>query len=97
MCIRDRWIPASVTAVLAAMGMVFCGFLSPAELAASFGADAVIMVAGMMIVGNAVFETGLAESIGCAVLGLKFVVKTEKRFLAAILLMVGFLSAFRCV
>ena len=89
-----QWIPASVTAVLAAMGMVFCGFLSPAELAASFGADAVIMVAGMMIVGNAVFETGLAERIGCAVLGLKFVVKTEKRFLAAILLMVGFLSAF---
>ena len=70
-----QWIPASATALLAAISMVFCRFLSPAELAASFGADAVIMVAGIMIVGNAVFETGLAERIGCAVLNLKFVRK----------------------
>ena len=40
-----QWIPASATALLAAISMVFCRFLSPAELAASFGADAVIMVA----------------------------------------------------
>ena len=35
-----QWIPASATALLAAISMVFCRFLSPAELAASFGADA---------------------------------------------------------
>ena len=58
-------IPLAMTAVIASLLM---GILLPemklADVYSGFAGTTVIMVAGMCIVGNSLFETGMAEKIG---------------------------------
>lgn len=87
-------IPAPVTAVLSALCMMLFGIITPSETISSFGSDTVMMVIGVMIIGNAVLETGLADKIGSTILRSKHIVSSEKKFLAAVLSLVALLSAF---
>lgn len=61
-------IPLAMTAALAALAMGIFGIISPADVYKSFGSTATIMVASMMIIGNAVFENGLAQAMGKKIL-----------------------------
>lgn len=86
-------IPLVATAMVAATAMVLFGIMPASDAYASFGSNVVIMVAGMMIVGNAVFQTGAASKFG-KTLEKTNLVKNERVFIMAICMIVGLLSAF---
>lgn len=87
-------IPLPLTAVLGSLLMMMTGIITPAEAISSFGSDTVLMVVGVMIIGQAVFETGLAERIGYIIIRFKPASKNEKVFLLVVLFVVSLLSAF---
>lgn len=87
-------VPIGVTSILGALAMMLAGIITPAEVVDGFGNDTVMMVAGMVVVGNALCETGLADIIGSLILKIPFIGGNEKMFLAVILLFVTLLSAF---
>ena len=57
-------IPLAMTAILAALAMGIFGIIKPGDVYANFGSLAAVMVASMMVVGNAAFENGLAQAVG---------------------------------
>ena len=59
--------PAGLTAVVGSLLMMIFGIIEPSDVVAPFGSDTVIMVASVLILGSAVFETGAAEIIGSAI------------------------------
>ena len=52
--------PAGLTAVVGSLLMMIFGIIEPSDVVAPFGSDTVIMVASVLILGSAVFETGAA-------------------------------------
>jgi len=78
-------IPLVATAMLASLAMVIFGVMPVQEAYSGFGTNVVMMVAGMMIIGNALFETGVAAKFGDMILHTRFA-KSEKSFM--IMLMV---------
>jgi len=87
-------IPLPLTAILGSLAMMAAGIITPDEAISAFGSDTVMMVAGVIIVGNAVFETGFADRIGNAVFKIKAVQNSERVFLLVIMTMITILSAF---
>lgn len=61
--VLDR-IPLAVTAMAAALAMGIFGVMPLSAVPAGFAATVTMMVAGMMIVGDALFETGVARVVG---------------------------------
>lgn len=57
-------IPMALTASLAAIAMGMFGIIEIKDVYSNFGSLSVIMVGAMMIVGDSVFESGLANVIG---------------------------------
>lgn len=87
-------IPLPLTAMLGALAMMVFGIITPTDAISAFGSDTVMMVADVIIIGNAIFETGLAEKIGGRILKLKVIQGSEKRLLLVIMLLITVLSAF---
>jgi len=87
-------VPIGVTSILGALAMMLAGIITPAEVVEGFGNDTLMLVAGMVVVGNALCETGLADIIGSSILRIPCIGGNEKMFLAVILLFVTVLSAF---
>lgn len=85
-------IPLAATSVCACLAMGIFGVIPFKELYAGFGNDVVVMVVGVMILGEALFESGVAKVIGKKTLDL--VGNNEKTILFAIVLITAFLSAF---
>ena len=85
-------IPSGLTAVIAALVMTAAGIITPSEFVSSFGTDTVIMVASCIILGNAMFETGAANTVGEFLISRSS--KTENRLLMVLILVSGILSAF---
>ena len=63
------------------------------DIYSGFASNNVIMVAGMCIVGDALFKTGMANKIGKA-LGKSAVAKNERTFLIAVVICCTVMSAF---
>lgn len=89
--------PLAVTALLSAFLMAVFGMITPKEILAQFGTGTFFCVPGMMVVGGAIFKTGLAKKIGRLVLR----GRNNERLLIVILivtvtLMSGFLSNTTC-
>lgn len=87
-------IPLAMTAMIASLAM---GILVPemklSDIYSGFSSNNVIMVAGMCIVGDALFKTGMANKIGKA-LGKSAVAKNERTFLIAVVICCTVMSAF---
>ena len=87
-------IPLAMTAMIASLAM---GILVPemklSDIYSGFSSNNVIMVAGMCIVGDALFKTGMANKIGKA-LGKSAVAKNERTFLVAVVICCTVMSAF---
>ena len=87
-------IPLAMTAMIASLAM---GILVPemklSDIYSGFASNNVIMVAGMCIVGDALFKTGMANKIGKA-LGKSAVAKNERTFLIAVVICCTVMSAF---
>ena len=53
-----------IVAMLVVLALMLSGILTPTEALAGFGNTVVIMVAGLLVVGEALDRTGVAQSIG---------------------------------
>ena len=86
-------IPVALTAIIAALAMAISGIIPLTKAYSDFGSVAVVMVASMMVVGNACFENGVAQALGRSLfkLGLG---KNERLLCATMAGFSCFLSAF---
>lgn len=86
-------IPLAMTAMIAALAMGLTGILPIKEVYSSFGASATVFVAAMMIVGNALFENGIADALGKSIFKIKLF-QNERIFIVAVVTVGTILSAF---
>ncbi len=84
-------IPVGLTAFLSAIAMVISGSITPYQIVSAFSSDAVIMVTGCIIMGNAIYETGGADDI-CKFFVMRCA-RSEKRLLLTIILVAAVLSS----
>ncbi|MBQ9989676.1 MAG: SLC13/DASS family transporter [Lachnospiraceae bacterium] len=87
-----KWISATVTAMLGCLMMVLFKVGSFEEIFSGFSSSIVLLMAGAMIVGLAMFNTGTAQLLGRA--AVKFSRGGEKGFLLAICILTGLMSMF---
>lgn len=84
-------IPLGLTATIVAVGLNLTGVLDTAAAFQGYVNSNVILCVGMFVVGQALFETGMANRIGNLVT--RFA-RTERILIAAIMLIVGTMSGF---
>jgi di/tricarboxylate transporter len=87
----DR-LRVDLVGVLALLVLALTGVLGPAEALAGFSDPVVLMIAGLFVVGEGLFQTGVAQALGR--LPARIAGDSEVRLLAAIMVMVALLSAF---
>jgi anion transporter len=88
----SEYIPIAVTSLLACIAMAVFGVIPFTTAFAGFGSDIVFLMAGMITVGNALFETGAAPLMGKRIISL--VGTNEKVFIASLILVAIPISAF---
>ena len=84
-------IPLGLTATIVAIGLNVTGVLDASQTFSGYVNSNVILCVGMFVVGQALFETGMANKIGGVVT--KFA-KNEKILMVAIMVIVGVMSGF---
>lgn len=84
--------PVAVTTLLGMLAMVFSGILTFSEAFSGFSSTAVMLVLGMVIIIDALLESGVAGKIG--VFLSKFIGKNEKLFVVVVFLLSSALSMF---
>ena len=84
-------IPLGLTATIVAIGLNLTGVLTTSETFAGYVNSNVILCVGMFVVGQALFETGMANKIGSLVT--KFA-KSERLLIVAVMTIVGIMSGF---
>ena len=84
-------IPLGLTATIVALGLNLTGVLDSSSTFAGYVNSNVILCVGMFVVGQALFETGMANKIGGIVT--KFA-KSERMLIIAIMVIVGVMSGF---
>lgn len=84
-------IPLGLTATIVAVGLNLTGVLDVETTFQGYVNSNVILCVGMFVVGQALFETGMANKIGSVVT--KFA-KSEKILIIAIMVIVGTMSGF---
>lgn len=84
-------IPLGLTASIVAIGLNLTGVLSSSDTFAGYVNSNVILCVGMFVVGQALFETGMANRIGRLVT--RFA-KTERSLIVAVMLITGIMSGF---
>jgi di/tricarboxylate transporter len=89
--VSDR-LRLDVVAVLALLALVLAGVLPPEDALAGFAEPVVVMIAALFIVGEGLFQTGVARSMGR--LPARLAGDSEVRLLVVLMLLVAFLSAF---
>ena len=84
----------SVVSCLAALAM---GILIPemklSQIYSGFGGSTVVMVAGMCIVGDALFQTGVAQKLGAKIASTPFA-RNERVFIVTVVTICTVMSAF---
>lgn len=86
-------IPLALTAMLASLAMGVFHVMPYKYIYAGFGSTVVMMVAGMMIIGDCLFETGLAKIIGAKIVDGPFA-KNERMLLFVMMIVAAIASAF---
>ena len=84
-------IPLGLTATIVAIGLNLTGVLDNSATFAGYVNSNVILCVGMFVVGQALFETGMANKIGGLVT--RFA-KTERMLIASVMVIVGIMSGF---
>lgn len=83
-------LPVNLTIMLSACILVAVGIVTPAELVSGFASSTIVMIVAMMVVGGALFETGVCDKI--ARVAAKYA-KTERQMIMAIYLITGGISS----
>ena len=84
-------LPLSVTAFLGCLAFYITGIIDKSAVFSGFSNDIIYMIAGTMIVGEAMFQTGAAQFIGKKII--KAVGYDERRMIFVLVLAGGLLSA----
>lgn len=85
-------IPIAVTAIAACIAFGIFGVVSIDAAFAGFGNDILFLITGMIIVGNALYQTGVVQLIGKTII--KLVGTNERLFILAIILVTVLFSLF---
>ncbi|HIV55725.1 MAG TPA: SLC13 family permease [Candidatus Anaerobiospirillum stercoravium] len=85
-------IPLAVTAIGASVTLGFLGVLSPSEVFSGLSNSTVVLFAGMFVVGAAMLESGLAQTIGNSVV--KRVGTKELPLMIALMVLTIMMSSF---
>lgn len=80
-----------VVAILVILALILSKILTPEEALAGFSDPVVLMIAGLFVVGGALYQTGVAQSIGDLLARIGG--QSEARLIALIMLGVALLSA----
>ena len=89
--VSDR-LRMDVVAILLIIALTVTGLLTPGEALAGFGDPLVILIAALFVVGEGLFRTGVAFSMGNWLVGVAGT--SEVRLLALLMVLVAVLSAF---
>ena len=84
-------IPLGLTATIVSAGLCVTGVLEPKQAFAGYVDSNVILCVAMFVVGQALFETGMANKIGSLVT--KFA-KSERQLIIAIMVITAIMSGF---
>ncbi len=87
-----EWMSVDLVALGVVIGLMVSGILTPDEALAGFSSQIVITVAALFIVGGAVMETGLADTISGKII--HFAGNSQFRLLVLIMGTVALLSGF---
>jgi len=87
-----EWLEVDLVALGLVLGLMITGILTPDEALAGFSSQIVITIAALFIVGGAVMETGLADSISGRII--RFAGESRFRLLILIMGTVALLSGF---
>lgn len=90
--LMDR-LPLAVTAMISAIALGLVGAMEWSKVYAGFASTLVMLVLGMMIVGHALFKTGVVVIIGRAIMKSRFA-KKESTLIILVMIIVGAISAF---
>ena len=83
-------IPVNMTVMLTLCALVLTGLVTPKEAVSGFASTTILMLIGVVIVGNALFETGVCDKIASIVT--KYA-KTERQMIMAIMILSTIMSA----
>ncbi len=87
-----EWIPMATTAILGCVLMVVFQVADFSQVFGQFSSTSVILVISMMIVGDSMFRTGVAERVGRMVF--RFSGGSERRLLVLSVCLAALISAF---
>lgn len=90
--LMDR-LPLAVTAMISSIALGLVGAMEWNRVYAGFSSTLVMLVLGMMIVGHALFKTGVVVIIGRAIMKTRFA-KKESSLIILLMVIVGLISAF---
>ena len=91
-CYITKLIPIAATSVLGALAIGFLGIMPMKDVMAQFVSDVVLLQIGVMIIGKAFFEVGLADDVGRFLS--KHFANREKIFLIGIVMVAIMISPF---
>lgn len=83
-------LPVNLTILLTMVSLVLLRIVSPADAIKGFASTTILMLIGVMIVGSALFETGVCDMLSQKVVQFA---KTERQMIMAILVMTTIMSA----
>lgn len=89
--ISDR-LRLDVVAIMVILALLLSGLLSPQEALAGFGDPVVILIGALFVIGEALFRTGIAHSVGNWLLAVAGT--SETRLMVMLMLVIAILSAF---
>ncbi|MEH6627475.1 MAG: SLC13 family permease [Motiliproteus sp.] len=89
--IADR-IRMDLVAMMVVVALMLSGVVTPSEAVSGFGQSIVVMIAGLFVVGEGLFRTGVAAAVGTWVLRIGG--NSERRLLLTLIPVVAGLSAF---
>ncbi|MCB8817145.1 SLC13 family permease [Desulfosporosinus shakirovi] len=87
-----EWLPIAVTTVLGCLALVWLQVAKFSVAFSGFAADTLWLVIGMVMVGAALFETGLANEMGRSII--KFIGASEKKIILIVYPLAMLMSAF---
>lgn len=83
-------IPVNMTVMLTMSALVLTGLVTPKEAVSGFASTTILMLIGVVIVGSALFETGVCDKVAAVV---KRYAKTERQMIMAITALASVMSA----
>ena len=83
-------IPVNMTVMLTMCALVLTGLVTPQEAVSGFASTTILMLIGVVIVGSALFETGVCDKVAAVV---PRYAKTERQMIMAILILASIMSA----